>query len=123
MTDKPSQIEVSVTGKAAIVRFRRTECLLESRNPREDVGNDLLALVENDHYSLIIIDFDNPGIRWLSAAFLALLVVLRHRTMKANALLKLCHLPDPMVEQFRTSRLDEVFNIYSDVEAALKSDR
>ena len=122
MTDEMSQIVVSFVGKAAIVRFRRTECLLESRNPREDVGNDLIALVENDHYSLIIIDFDDPGIRWLSATFLALLVLLRHRTIKANAVLKLCHLPDPMLEQFRTSRLEEVFNIYPNVESALNSD-
>jgi anti-anti-sigma regulatory factor len=123
MTDEVSQIVVSVMGEAAVVRFRRTECLLQSRNPREDVGNELVALVEKDHYSLIIIDFDNPDILWLSAAFLGLLVLLRHRIIKANGVLKLCHLPDAMRAQLRTSRLDEVFNIYPNVEAALNSDQ
>jgi anti-anti-sigma regulatory factor len=122
MTDEMSQIVVTVMGEAAVVRFRRTECLLVSRNPRKDVGNDLLALVEKDHYSLIIIDFDNPDILWLSATFLGLLVALRGRMIKAKCVLKLCHLPDAVKEQFRTSRLDKVFNIYPDVEAALNSD-
>jgi anti-anti-sigma regulatory factor len=122
MTDEMSQIVVSVMGEAAVVRFRRTECLLDSRNPRKDVGDDLLALVEKDHYSLIIIDFDNPDILWLSATFLALLVLLRHRMIKANGVLKLCHLPEAIIEQFRTSRLDKVFNIYPDVESALSAD-
>jgi anti-anti-sigma regulatory factor len=122
MTDEMSQIVVSVMGEAAVVRFRRTECLLDSRNPRKDVGDDLLALVEKDHYSLIIINFDNPDILWLSATFLALLVLLRHRMIKANGVLKLCHLPEAIIEQFRTSRLDKVFNIYPNVESALSAD-
>jgi anti-anti-sigma regulatory factor len=122
MTDEMSQIEVTAKGEAAVVRFRRIECLLDSRNPRKDVGNDLLALFEKDHYSLIIIDFDNPDILWLSATFLGLLVALRGRMIKEKSVLKLCHLPDAVKEQFRTSRLDKVFNIYPNVEAALSAD-
>ena len=60
MTDNPTQIEVTVTENVAIVRFRRAECLLTSRNPGQDVGKDLFALVEKDLYSLIVIDFDHP---------------------------------------------------------------
>jgi anti-anti-sigma regulatory factor len=121
MTVKGSQIEVTVMGEAAVVCFRRTECVLLSRNPRSDVGEELFALVDRQKYSVIVIDLSNPGIHQLSGAFQALLVTLHRRLGKANMALKLCNLPPTMMEQFRMNRLVEVFNIYPNLEAALKS--
>jgi hypothetical protein len=122
MTLKGSDIEVTVVGQAAVVRFRRTECLLLSNSPEEDVGGDLFALVDKEHYSLIIISFENPDILWLSGSFLGLLVRLHVRMKKVNGVLKLCNVPEKMMEQLRTSRLIEVFSVYPNLEAALKSD-
>jgi anti-anti-sigma regulatory factor len=122
VTSKLPQIEVTVMGEAAVVRFRRTECLMSSLNPREDVGEDLFTLVDTDHYSLIVLDFENPDIHWLSCAFEALLVTLHRRLFKANVVLKLCNVPEPVMQQFQVNQLVKYFNIYPNLEAALHSD-
>jgi hypothetical protein len=121
MTVKGSQIEVTVMGEAAVVCFRRTECVLWGLDPGSDVGEELFALVEGQKYSVIVVDFSNPDIHRLSGAFQALLVTLHMRLVKANMALKLCNLPPTMMEQFRMNRLVEVFNIYKNLEAALNS--
>ena len=119
MTSK-SQIEVTVIGEAAVVRFSCTECLMLSRHPRQDVGEDLFKLVDTDHYSLIILNFENPDIHWLSGAFQALLVTLHRRLFKANGVLKLCNVPASIMEQFQVNQLAKYLNIYPNLEAALK---
>ena len=122
MTSKSPLIEVTVMGEAAIVRFRRTECLMWHLDPRQDVGKDVFALVDTDHHSLIVLDFGNPDIKWLSGAFQAILVRLHHRLFKANGVLKLCNVPEAIMEQFQVNQLVKVFKIYPNLEAALKSD-
>jgi anti-anti-sigma regulatory factor len=122
MNGQPRQIEVTVNGKAAVVRFVRTECLLISRNPRQDVGEDLRALIDRDHHSLIVIDFGNPDIQWLSRAFQAVLVLLHHRLSKVNGALRLCNVPEKIMEQFQVNKLVMVFNVYPTLELALQSD-
>ena len=122
MTSKSPQIEVTVMGDAAVVRFRRTDCLLGSLNPRQEVGEDLFALVDADRYSSIVLDFENPDIQWLSAAFQGLLLVLHRRLFNVNGALKLCNVPEAIMEQFQVNQLVKVFNIYPNLEAALKLD-
>jgi hypothetical protein len=56
MTSKSSQIEVTVVGGAAVVRFRHTECLLWSGNPRQGVGEELFTLVDPDLHSVVVLD-------------------------------------------------------------------
>jgi anti-anti-sigma regulatory factor len=122
MAKKPSQIEVTVTGEAAIVRFRSAGCLMSSLDPRRDVGEDLFALADAKLCSVIVLDFENPDIHWLSGAFQALLVNLHHRLFKANGVLKLCNVPDPIMEQFQVNQLSKLFKIYPNLEGALKLD-
>jgi hypothetical protein len=83
MTNKSPLIEVTVMGEAAIVRFSRTECLMWHLDPRQDVGEDLFALVDTDHDSLVVLDFGNPDIKWLSGAFQAILIEVT-RTMAGS---------------------------------------
>jgi hypothetical protein len=122
MPDRSSQIEVAVIDQAAVVRFRRTHCLLMSVDPMKDVGEELFALFDTDHHSIIILSFDHPDIHWLSCAFEAVLVRFHVQLSRANGVLKLCNVPEPIMGQFRMNRLIELFNIYPDVEEALKSD-
>jgi anti-anti-sigma regulatory factor len=122
MTNKPSQIEVAVSGGAAVLRFRHTDCLMSSLDPRQDVGEALFALVDTNLCSVIVLDFENPDIHWLSGAFQALLVDLHHRLFRANGVLKLCNVPDPIMEQFQVNQLVKLFKIYPNLEAALKLD-
>jgi anti-anti-sigma regulatory factor len=122
MTVKGSHIEVTVIGQAAFVRFKRTECVLWSVDPRSDVGEELFALTDMGKHSVIVIDLSNPDVHWLSCAFEGLLVDLHRRLSRANGVLKLCNVPDSVLEQLTMNRLIEVFNVYPNLEAALKSD-
>ena len=92
-----------------------------SLDPRRDIGEDLFALVDADHYSLVV-DFDNPDIHWLSCAFEALLVDLHRRLFKANGVLKLCNVREAIMEQFQVNQLSKLFKIYPSLEAALNSE-
>jgi hypothetical protein len=70
-------------------------------DPRQDVGKDLFTLVDTDHYSVIVLDFENPDIKWLSGAFQAILVRLHCQLLKANGVLKLCNVQEEIMEQFQ----------------------
>jgi anti-anti-sigma regulatory factor len=122
VTSKSPQIEVTVMVEAAVVRFRRTECLMWHFDPRQDFEKDLFTLVDTDHHSLVVLDFGNPDIKWLSGAFQLILVGLHRRLSKANGVLKLCNVPEAIMEQFQANQLIKVFKIYPNLEAALKSD-
>jgi anti-anti-sigma regulatory factor len=122
MTNNSPLIEFTVMGEAAVVHFRRAECLMQHLDPRHDVGKDLFTLVDTDHHSLIVLDFGNPDIKWLSGGFQGILVRLHCRLYKANGPLKLCNLPEAVMEQFQVNQLVKFFKIYPNLEAALKSD-
>jgi anti-anti-sigma regulatory factor len=122
MSNKSTQIEVTAVGEAAVVRFMRSECLMQHLDPSHNVGEELLALVDTNHYSVVVLDFGNPDIKWLSGVFQAILVRLHYRLFKANGSLKLCNVPEAIMEQFQVNQLVKFFNIYPNLEAALKSD-
>jgi hypothetical protein len=122
MTKETSLIEVTVMGGAAVVRFRRTECLMRHLDPRDHFEKDLSTLVDTDHHSLVVIDFGHPDIKFLAAAIQALLVRLHYRLFKASGVLRLCNLPEGIVEQFQVNQLVKFFHIYPNLEAALQSD-
>jgi anti-anti-sigma regulatory factor len=123
VTGKSSDIEVTVIGEVAVVRFRHPDRLLWNRYPRQDVGAELFALVDNDHHSLIVLDFENMvDVPCLSGAFQMILVTFHRRMFKADGVLKLCNIPEPIMKQFQVNQLVKVFNIYPNLEAALKSD-
>jgi hypothetical protein len=70
MTSKSPQIEVTVMGEAAVVRFKRTDCLMLNLDPRQDIGEDLFALVDTDHHSSTDSEWDNTQLDpWVSTQF------------------------------------------------------
>jgi anti-anti-sigma regulatory factor len=120
-TKEEVALEVTVMGKAAVVRFKCTNQFRFGMDPSQDLRDDLYALVDTDHYSLIVIDFENKDIPWLSAAFDAMLVNLHRRLTKANGVLKLCNVPEPIITQFKINHLIEFFNIDPTLESPIQS--
>jgi hypothetical protein len=65
------------------------------------------------------------GIGWRSNAWpfrQGLLVTLHHRLFKAMSVLKLFDVQKPIMVQFQANQLVNYFNIYPNLESALKSD-
>jgi anti-anti-sigma regulatory factor len=122
MTNKSPLIEVTVMGQAAVVRFLRAECLTRHVDPRQNVGKELFALVDLDHFSKVVLDFGNLDIQWLSGAFHGIMARLHRRLFLANGALMLCNLPEAIMEKFQANQLTKFFKIYPTLEAALKSD-
>jgi anti-anti-sigma regulatory factor len=120
VTDEPSQIEVTVIGEAAVIRFTRTDGLMSHGELNREFREELFTFVDSGRHSVIALDFGNPDIHWLSGASYAVLVSLHHRLFKANRVLKLCNVPDMVMTKFQDSQLVKYFNIYPDVETALK---
>jgi anti-sigma B factor antagonist len=59
----------------------------------------------------LLLDFSN--VKFLSSAALAALVDLRHKVKALEGRIGLCHINSIIEEVFRTTRLDELFEIHS----------
>jgi len=65
----------------------------------------------------LVIDFSN--VRFLSSAVLGLLIRVSKRINENKGRLKLCSIEPQILDIFKITRLDEIFEIYPDVKKAM----
>ena len=82
----------------------------------QEVGDQLYALVEDGHHTLLL-NFGN--VQYLSSAALGKLINLKKKVGAVKGKLKLCCIHPDLLEVFRITRLDQVFEIHSEEQAAL----
>lgn len=61
-------------------------------------------------------------VNWVSSVVLGAFVNLNKEVTSRNAELRFCNLSDTIVEVFKITRLDTVFSVYADHEAAIRGD-
>jgi anti-sigma B factor antagonist len=95
--------------------------LLEDRIVTEEeiqqFGAQLGQLVDDEARRNIIIDFGR--VKFMSSAALGRLVQLKKRLRAVSGHLKLCCIDPTLLEVFRITRLDTVFEIHKDLQSAL----
>ncbi len=67
----------------------------------------------------LVIDFSS--VNFLSSAVLGLLIRVSKRVNENNGKLKLCSINPKIYEIFKITRLDEIFEIYSDAKKAMQT--
>ena len=82
----------------------------------QDMGEQLLKLVENSDSPRIIVDFSS--IEHLSSAALGMLIKVHNATVKKSGRLDLCGIIPDILEAFVITNLTRLFNIHDTLEDA-----
>ncbi len=98
-----------------VVSFVDTKIVTEENI--QEVGEQLYSLVENEGHTQLLLNFGN--VQYLSSAALGKLINLKKKVGAAKGQLKLCCIHPDLKEVFKITRLDQVFEIYDEEQAAL----
>lgn len=110
------RIEVEEQGDVTIARFIDKKILDETNI--QIIGNQLVALVEEDGRQKIILDFSS--VEYLSSAALSKLLILEKKAKAAGAKLRLCAIRPDIYQIFTLTKLNKLFSIYDTEEQALE---
>ncbi len=115
MEQQPRRISVEEKGDYTVIRFRDTD-ILDQVNIHE-MGKEMYAVVEGTPGIKLIVDFE--GVEYLSSSALGKLITLKKKVEENSGTLKMCRIKPEIMEVFRITRLDTIFDIYPDLDAAL----
>lgn len=79
----------------------------------------LLPLIEQNSELLLVLNFSE--VKFLSSAVLGLLIRVSKKLYESKGQLRLCSIDPKIIEIFRITRLDKVFEIYDDQDSAVAS--
>jgi anti-anti-sigma factor len=107
MQPKESRMKVEYGRDVTLVTLD-TEVILEEQQIRRLKG-ELLSVVKRNEDKRLILNFEN--VRFMSSAFLGLLVKVHKRLIEAGGRLQLCHLDPKIYKVFEITRLTKVLEI------------
>lgn len=110
-------LEIANIGDVTVVRFVDRKILDEANI--QEIGGELYGLAEDANINKLLLNFSN--VEFLSSAALGKLITLDKKTKTKGATLKLCDIKDEIMEVFRITRLDRVFDIHDDEADALNA--
>jgi anti-sigma B factor antagonist len=116
MTER-RRLVVAKIGELAVVRF--TDSRIVDSGNIEEMGEEMLSLVEQDHMKHVLLNFD--GVDFLSSAALNKLILLDRKIKGVGGILRLCELKADIREVFVITRLDRVFDIRKTLADGLKA--
>jgi anti-anti-sigma factor len=111
------KIEVSHEGAVTVVELLDEEILEEGTI--NTVADSLFAVVADNPGIKLLLSFER--VRHLSSSALGTLIRLNKRVEKSNGILKICHLRKSLLEIFKITKLNRLFDIYEDKAVALSS--
>src|SRR5690554_5511479 len=104
-------------GDVAVVTFSQDHIL--DAVMIEKMGASLKALVDSEPRTRFVLDF--TGVNYLSSSALGMLISLQKKIAMKGGQLKLSGIRESIMEVFRITKLDEVFDIYKTHEAAAEA--
>ncbi len=108
-------LRLETIDEVTVVSF--VDSKLVSEEKIQEVGDQLYSLVEDEGRTQILLNFGN--VQYLSSAALGKLINLKKKVGAVKGKLKLCCIHSDLLEVFRITRLDQVFEIYPEEQAAL----
>jgi anti-sigma B factor antagonist len=110
-------INVKYVDAVAIVSFSESMAMFEG-DKVQSVGKELSDLVDSRKDPKILLNLSNA--HFMSSAMLAHLVKLHRKTQAAKGRLRLCGLRPVILDAFKVSQFDKIFEIFPDEVSALK---
>jgi anti-sigma B factor antagonist len=110
-------IIVKYVDGVAVVTFRDSVAMFEG-DKVPTVGKELIDLVDCRKEPRILLNLCNA--HFISSAMLAHLVKLHRKIQEAKGRIRLCGLRPVIMDAFKVSHFDRIFEIFPDEAAALK---
>ena len=117
MSDASSPVAVVNHGPIRIVEFVQSK-ILDEANIAE-IGTRVGEVIEAESRPRLLLDFRN--VDHLSSAALGMLINANNRVREKNGQLRLCDIKRQILEVFAITKLDKLFKIYPNRQAALDS--
>ena len=111
------QINVKYVDGVAIVTFAESMTMFEG-DKVQAVGGELCDLVDSRKDPRILLNLSNA--HFMSSAMLAHLVKMLRKVQAAKGRLRLCGLRPVILDAFKVSQFDRIFEIFPDEAAAMK---
>jgi len=111
------RLEVEDIGEIAVVNFIDKKILDE--NNIQMIGEDLFRLVDELGRKKVLLNFSN--VEFLSSAVLGKLVSLNRKLQAVRGKLILCGISNEIREVFEITKLDKLFTIHKEEQAALQA--
>jgi len=111
------KVSVEYTDNATIATFT-SEKILEDKDIQA-LQETVVSIIEQTERINLILDFIN--VKFLSSAVLGLLIRVSKKVYENDGQLKLCNINPKIYEIFKITRLTKIFDIYPDVESAVRS--
>ncbi len=110
------RIEVDEVNDVTVAKFTDKKILDESNI--QLIGNQLFSLVDEDRRMKIVLDFSN--VEYLSSAALGKLITMDKKVKGISGKLRFCSIRSDILEVFKITRLDKLFQIKENREKALE---
>jgi anti-sigma B factor antagonist len=101
----------------AVIMFLETAAMMEG-DKVEEVARELFGLIESRRYTKVLLNLSNAG--YMSSAMLAQLVRLHRKMQDVKGKVRLCALRPPVMDAFKVSQFDRLFEIFPDEPSAKK---
>ncbi|HWE38787.1 MAG TPA: STAS domain-containing protein [Isosphaeraceae bacterium] len=108
-------LRLEPVGDVSVVSFVDSKIVTEE--DIQEVGDQLYSLVDEEGHRRLLLNFGN--VRYLSSAALGKLINLKKKVGAVKGELKLCCIHPDLLEVFRITRLDQVFQIFDEEQSAL----
>jgi anti-sigma B factor antagonist len=109
-------ISVEYINGVAVAALTDTKIIDEEQI--QSLEKTLIPLIEQNPGVRLLIDFSN--VQFLTSSVLGLLIRFNRRVVQSEGHLRLCAIDPKILEIFKITRLDKVFEIYKDREQALE---
>jgi len=110
-------LRLETIDNVTVVSF--VESKIVSDESIQEVGEQLYSLVESEGHRQLLLNFGN--VQYMSSAALGKLINLKKKVGTAGGKLKLCCIHPELKVVFKITRLDQVFEIFDEEQAALDS--
>lgn len=109
------RLDIEQIGDVTVAKFTDKKILDE--NNIQVIGNQMFGIVEEDGAKKIVLDFSN--VEYLSSAALGKLITMEKKVKMAAGKLRLCSIRPDIYEVFAITKLNKLFDIRADQQAAL----
>ena len=119
MSSQPRRrrLEVEDIGDVTVINFVDRK-ILDEQNIQV-IGEQLFSLVDQDGRRKLLLNFGN--VEYLSSAALGKLITLNKKLQAVNGRLVLCNIDPQIYEVFEITKLNKLFNIQKEEQAALQA--
>jgi len=101
----------------AVIAFLETVSMFEG-DKVESLAKELFGVIEAKKYKKILLNLYNAG--YISSTMPAQLVRLHRKMQDVKGKIRLCSLRPPVMDAFKVSQFDRLFEIFPDEPTALK---